>query len=230
MTTSRERIFQTLRRGLNGGPADAARQEAVNARIAGPKRNLVPARAQLPPPEQVELFVKKVTDLAVTVDRLRSANDVPAALSDYLAQRNLPMKVKISPDPNLQSLPWSERPLLEVEAGRGQAGDFVSLTPAFAAIAETGTLMLRSSPETPTTLHFVPDYHVVVLKSSQITGTLEDAFDRLRAAIGGAANWPRTVNFVTGPSRTADIEGVPVLGAHGPRQLHILLIDDAAQA
>ena len=91
--------------------------------------------------------------------------------------------------------------------------------------------MLHSSSTTPTTLHFVPDHHIVVMRESQITGSLEDAFARLREKLGtaetsAAENWPRTVNFVTGPSRTADIEGVPVLGAHGPRRLHIVLIAD----
>ncbi|MEK9971226.1 MAG: LUD domain-containing protein [Ferrovibrio sp.] len=121
--------------------------------------------------------------------------------------------------------------MLQVDYGPGRSQDLVSVTPAFAGIAETGTLMLHSSTTTPTTLHFVPDHHIVVMRESQITGSLEDAFARLRDKLGtaetsAAENWPRTVNFVTGPSRTADIEGVPVLGAHGPRRLHIVLIAD----
>ena len=91
-------------------------------------------------------------------------------------------------------------------------------------MAETGTLMLPSGSETPSTLNFLPDTHVVVLKSRDVVGPYEEAWDRLRA---GGKTLPRTVNFVTGPSRTGDIEQTIYLGAHGPRHLHILLIDEA---
>lgn len=229
MTGPRERIFQTLKRGLGRDGANAAAQAAVNSRISDPQRNLIPQRAQIPQPQQVELFVAKVTALAVTVDRVADERAVPGAVADWLAQHNVPSTIRLAPDPRMEQIPWGERPMLTIEKGPAEARDMASVTPAFAGIAETGTLMLHSSPTTPTTLHFVPDNHIVVLRASQVTGTLEDAFARLRAAVGGAANWPRTVNFVTGPSRTADIEGVPVLGAHGPRRLHIVLIDDAAE-
>lgn len=228
MSNSREKIFQTLRRGLGRGPEDAAAQARVNQRISDPQRNLVPLRAQLPQPQQVNLFIEKATALTVTVDRVASPNDVPNAIAEYLVQRNLPTTLRMAPHPDLQSLPWDSKPMLSVETGLGRSQDLVSVTPAFAGIAETGTLMLHSGSQTATTLHFVPDNHIVVMRASQITGSMEDAFAKLRESIGGVKNWPRSVNLVTGPSRTADIEGVPVLGAHGPRQLHIVLIDDAA--
>lgn len=228
MSTSRDKIFQTLRRGLGRGPEDAAAQARVNQRISDPQRNLVPLRAQLPQKQQVDLFIEKATALTVTVDRVASANDVPNAIAEYLVQRNLPTTLRMAPHPDLQALPWDSKPMLSVETGLGRSKDLVSVTPAFAGIAETGTLMLHSGSQTATTLHFVPDNHIVVMRASQITGSMEDAFAKLRESIGGVKNWPRSVNLVTGPSRTADIEGVPVLGAHGPRQLHIVLIDDAA--
>lgn len=229
MSSSRERIFATLRAGLKDTVNDPARPRAVAERIASHPRNLLPQRAQKPHAEQVALFTAKVEALTVTVDRVSSTSDVPGKISDYLARHNLPSRLRVSPDPLLQNLPWDQRPMLQVEYGGGRSQDLVSVTPAFAAIAETGTLLLHSSSTTPTTLHFVPDHHIVVLKSSQVTGTMEEAFQRLRDKLGSVENWPRTVNFVTGPSRTADIEGVPVLGAHGPRRLHIVLIDDGAE-
>src|SRR3546814_17695482 len=94
--------------------------------------------------------------------------------------------------------------------------------------------MLHSSATTPTTLHFVPDHHLVVMQESQITGALEDAFARLRDKLGQSSdkdwveNWQSPVNFFTGPSRTADIEGVPMPGAHGQRTHPIVLIKDGA--
>jgi L-lactate dehydrogenase complex protein LldG len=99
----------------------------------------------------------------------------------------------------------------------------------WAGIAETGTLMLPSGPERPTTLNLLAETEVVVLRASAIVGPYEEAWDRLRArgrdALSGGI-MPRNIMFVTGPSRSADIEQTLELGAHGPRRLHILLVDD----
>ncbi len=97
------------------------------------------------------------------------------------------------------------------------------MTAAFAGIAETGTLVLLSDAQSPTTLNFLPDVHVVVLRREQIVRRIEDVWQRLRDEVAGM---PRTVNFITGPSRTADIEQTIQLGAHGPRSLHVILIED----
>jgi L-lactate dehydrogenase complex protein LldG len=96
-------------------------------------------------------------------------------------------------------------------------------------VAETGTLMLHSGPESPTRNNFLPDTHIAVLRASQVVASYEDGFDNLRRKFAKAAGGfflPRTINFITGPSRTADIEQKLELGAHGPRRLHIILIDD----
>ena len=87
--------------------------------------------------------------------------------------------------------------------------------------------MLLAGPEGPTTLNFLPENHVVVLKKSELVGAYEDAWDRLRDAVGPDGLLSRVVNMITGPSRTGDIEQTIELGAHGPLRLHILLVDDA---
>ena len=92
---------------------------------------------------------------------------------------------------------------------------------AFAGVAETGTLIMRSGPNHPTTLNFLPDTHIVVIRKSQVVGTYEDAWDRLREG-----DMPRTVNLITGASRTGDIEQTIFMGAHGPRRMHIVLVED----
>jgi L-lactate dehydrogenase complex protein LldG len=103
------------------------------------------------------------------------------------------------------------------------------LTPCLAAIAETGTLMLLSGADTPTTLNFLPDTHIVVVRAGQVVAGYEDAWDMVREKAGGdPAAWPRTINLITGPSRTGDIEQRIQLGAHGPRRLHVVLVDGAA--
>jgi L-lactate utilization protein LutC len=95
------------------------------------------------------------------------------------------------------------------------------VTSALCGIAETGTLMLVSGEQNPTSLNFLPDYHIVVLRSDQLVPRMEDAWDTLRASF---AQMPRTVNFISGPSKTADVEQTVEYGAHGPRCLHVVLV------
>ena len=227
MSAGRDAIMGSLRRALKRGAeaADGAARQAVDQRLGAAARGLVPARGQIPPAAQVDLFEAMAVEQAATVTRIASLDEVPAALADYLKAANLAPKLRLAPSPELQNLPWDSQPMIEVETGRAQGRDQVSLTGAMAGIAETGTLLLASGPEAPTTLNFLPDNHVVVLKASQVVGAYEDGWDRLRE-IYGRGRLPRTVNFITGPSRTADIEQTIQLGAHGPRRLHILLVED----
>ena len=124
----------------------------------------------------------------------------------------------MAPHPELQSIEWSARPLLRIREGRAEATDLVSVQHGFAGIAETGTLMLPSAPTRPTTINLLADTEIVVLREQRIVGAYEEAWDLLRAEMGGM---PRNVMLVTGPSRSADIEQTLELGAHGPRRLHM---------
>jgi L-lactate dehydrogenase complex protein LldG len=228
MPSAREQILGGIRRSLKRGPLEPTRAEALRARLAAPTRNLVPERAaSLDPVAQRDLFVAMAEEVQTTVERVASLAEVPGAVAAYLAAENLPAELVMAPDPALDDIPWSERPLLQLRRGRAEPGDQVSLTPAFAAIAETGTLMLVSGAETPSTLNFLPDTHILVLRAEQVAPTYEEAWTRLRArqAARGEAAMPRTVNFITGPSRTGDIEQRLQLGAHGPRRLHIVLVE-----
>jgi len=163
-----------------------------------------------------------------TVSRVAEDGDIPGEVARYLTAENLPAEFRMAPDPNLDTIPWSARPLLNIRHGKAEPSDAVSLTPCLAAIAETGTLMLVSGEATPTTLNFLPDTHIVVLRASQVVAGYEDGWDLLRRRPGnGPQRLPRVVNFITGPSRTGDIEQKIELGAHGPRRLHVILIDDA---
>jgi L-lactate dehydrogenase complex protein LldG len=168
---------------------------------------------------------RMLKELSASVVRLASDAEVPAAVADYLKHENLPPKLRMAPREDLRALPWAGQPLLEVEEGIAEAADATSVTGSFAGIAETGTLMMASGPDAPVTLNFLPENHLVVLRASQVVGTYEEAWQRLRAARGRGV-MPRAVNMITGPSRTGDIEQTILLGAHGPRRLHVLLIDD----
>ena len=225
MSAAREKILDAVKRSLESGAADSRTPAPANARLRAAPRGPIPGRTRLSHGEQVKLFEAMATELSATVVRVPTSADVPAAIAEYLKSGNLPPQIRMAPDPELEALPWESQPLLEVASGRAEASDPVSLTGAFAGIAETGTLMLVSGPKGPTTLNFLPDTHIVMLKTSQVVGPYEDAWDRVRAKYGRGV-LPRTVNFITGPSRTADIEQTIQLGAHGPRRLHIVIVED----
>jgi L-lactate dehydrogenase complex protein LldG len=219
VTDARSQILGLVRRSL-GGTGDP---QAVDAHLAGHPRNLVPKRAQLPRAELVKLFETMALEAACTVDRVASLADVPDAVARYLAAQNLPAAVRVAPDPALDPVPWETRPTLQVERGRADPADVVSVTGAFAAVAETGTLMMLSGPAHPTTLNFLPETQIAVVRAERVVGPYEDAWDMVRRERG---QLPRTVNFITGPSRTADIEMTLYMGAHGPRRLHVVLVDE----
>ena len=222
----RQQILTAIRRGLKRGALPADQTAMLRGRLAAHPRQLIPARSRLPHPEQVDLFVRNVEKEFGSVTRVADLDAVPGAVADYLAAQNLPGSVVMAPHPELRAIPWSARPLLEIREGRAEGTDTVGLQHGFAGIAETGTLMLPSGPDRPVTLNLLPDTEIAVLRASTIVGAYEEGWDRLRAEAGGM---PRNVMFITGPSRSADIEQTLELGAHGPRRLHIVLIEDAAE-
>jgi L-lactate dehydrogenase complex protein LldG len=227
MSEGRERILGTIRQALKRAGLDPEREADLRARVTAHRRNLVPERATaLDHRALIDLFVAMAEEVQATVTRVRSLEEVPETVARYLADENLPAELLLAPDPSLDQIPWGVRPLLNIRRGRAGAEDAVSLTPCFAAIAETGTLMLVSGAQTPTTLNFLPDTHIVMVRGDQVVATYEDGWDRLRARDGLS----RLVNFITGPSRTGDIEQRIELGAHGPRRLHIVIVDDRREA
>ncbi|MBL6457572.1 lactate utilization protein [Belnapia sp. T6] len=226
---TKDAILGAIRRGLRRGELPADQQAMLGGRLATHPRHLIPARSRLPRPEQVALFIRNVEKEFGTVERVPAPEAVPAALADYLSAQNLPARVVMAPHPELSAIPWAERPLLGFEQRRAQATDQVSVQHGFAGVAETGTLVLPSAPERPTTLNLLVETEVVVLRASRIAGAYEEVWDRLRGESRDAVSggfMPRNIMFVTGPSRSADIEQTLELGAHGPRRLHVILIDD----
>ena len=219
-------MLAAIRRGLRRGVLPADQATMLHGRLTSHPRHLIPARSRLPRAEQVALFVGNVEKEFGTVARVADLDAVPEAIAAYLAAQNLPTDIVMAPHPELHAIPWAMRPLLRLREGRAEASDMVSLQHAFAGIAETGTLMLPSAPQRPTTLNLLADTEIAVLRASAIVGAYEEAWDRLRSAIGGM---PRNVMLVTGPSRSADIEQTLELGAHGPRRLHVVLVEDTDQ-
>ncbi|HUB13698.1 MAG TPA: LUD domain-containing protein [Acetobacteraceae bacterium] len=220
---TRETILTAIRRGLRRGPLPPDQAAMLRGRMASHPRQLIPARSRLPHPEQVDLFLRNVEKEFGSAVRVPDADAVPAAVADYLAAQNLPTSLVMAPHPEMRAIPWSTRRMLAIREGRAEATDMVSVQHAFAGIAETGTLMLPSAPDRPTTLNLLADTEIVVLRASRLVGAYEEAWDLLRAEFDGM---PRNVMLVTGPSRSADIEQALELGAHGPRRLHVVLVED----
>ncbi|NIA71729.1 LUD domain-containing protein [Pelagibius litoralis] len=229
MSGSREQIMATLRRSLKREQPSAEERAQLEARLSAPQPGLIPARGQRPHGEQLDLMEEMLVELSASVVRLRDDAEVPRAVADYLKGENLPPKLRLAPRDDLRDLPWDSQPLLEVAEGIAEEPDTASLTGAFAGIAETGTLMMASGPEAPITLNFLPENHIVVLRASQVVGAYEEAWTRLRQRYGSGV-MPRAVNMITGPSRTGDIEQTIQLGAHGPRRLHVILVEDGDAA
>ena len=222
----RTRVLGAIRQSLGRGPLCGAARAELAERTRG--RHLAEPGRPADPQAVLRRFVEMAEKVSCTVRRLDSAAEVPQAVVDYLRSHNLPQQAVLAPDGWLQGLDWASQPLLERRAGRAEDADLVGVTPAFAAVAETGTLVTHSSAGHPTTLNFLPDHHLVALKASQVVESYEDAWALLRAA-NAAEGMPRTVNMITGPSRTGDIELTIHLGAHGPRSLHVMLIDDLGE-
>jgi L-lactate dehydrogenase complex protein LldG len=216
---TRAAILGNIRRGLHRGELPGDTQEMLRHRTARHARHLIPAGAE----KSVAQFIYYVEREFGTVARLPSLDDVPAAIIRYLAAHNIAPALVAAPHPSLETINFAAAPLLNVRFGTCTATDQVSLQMAFAGISETGTLMMPSGALSPTSNNLLPDDAIVVLPASRITGCYEEAFDLLRAEF---AVWPRNIMLVTGPSRSADVEQTLELGAHGPRRLHVLIIDE----
>lgn len=206
---------------------ETARRLTVEARLARPAAGIIPKRGQRDPEGRVALFLEMIEKAGASHERTGKPEDVPAFAARYLRERNLPARLRRGEDRRLSAMPFEAEAALSVTTGPSDGTDLAAISHATFAIAETGTLMLLSGPENPVTLSFLPEHHLVVIRAEDIGGDMEAALARLRM-LRGNDGLPRTVNFVSGPSRSADIEQTILLGAHGPRALHVIVIEDGA--
>jgi L-lactate dehydrogenase complex protein LldG len=221
--TARDTILASIRRSLGVSGQEAPRRQAVADRLEEHPRGVVPARGQLPQPDRLALFRAMVEAAAGTIEEVATA-DVPGAVARFLRANNLPMAIRRGADPRLAAMPWDRERTLEVTIGASRGADLAAISHAFGAAAESGTLMLTSGADNPTTLNFLPDTHVVVVAAADVAGDYETLWQRLRERLGPDGAMPRTINLITGPSRSADIAQTLILGAHGPRRLHVLVV------
>jgi L-lactate dehydrogenase complex protein LldG len=175
-----------------------------------------------PMPKPVEnvvgLFEEKSKNMLCTVRRVKSEADAAKACAEFLAEHQLDGTVAIWPA--LKHLDWSVLPH-KSRLGAPTGDDLIGISAVACAVAETGTLVFASKPDEPASTHLLPETHIAIVHESQVVHTMEDAFQRLREQ---GRVMPRALNFVSGPSRTADIEQTIVLGAHGPYRVHLILV------
>ena len=223
MTTARADILSNIRRSLGVTGLEAPRRAAVAERLERAPKGVVPERGHLDAAGRKNLFQQQAEGVQASVALVAAAAEIPAEVARYLRDANLPATIRTGTDPRLASLPWANT-ALSLSQGASLGGDLNGVSHAFAAVAETGTLILVSGAENPTTLNFLPDNHIVVINASDIAGDYETVWQTLRQAFG-KGQMPRTVNMITGPSRSGDIEQTILLGAHGPRALHIIVVE-----
>jgi len=221
--TSRAAVFASIRRSLGVTGDEATRRFEVETRLKQAPPGVVPKRGQGDLSARLATFKDEAERAQASVAEIEGWEEAPAEIARFLRENNCPATVRMGDDPRLAAAPWSETSL-EILHGASDGGDVNAVSAAFAGVAETGTLALVSGADNPTTLNFLAENHIVILPREAIEADYESVFDKLRG-IYGKGGAPRTLNFITGPSRSADIEQTLLLGAHGPRRLHIVLVD-----
>ena len=211
MNTARHTILDTIRHSLGRTKLDEVTRQQLLDRFTHPNIHTQPAFEE----SLIDKFLLQLEKAVGTVHQVESSIAIPNAVLDFLQKYHFPQRVVM--DAHLKSLAWPAE--LDIAYRQALPDDKLSVTGAFAGVAETGSLVLLSSENSPTTLNFLPEAHIVVLFAQDIVAHIEDVWPRLREI-----PTPRTVNFITGPSRTADIEQTLQLGAHGPKKLHVILV------
>jgi L-lactate dehydrogenase complex protein LldG len=219
--SSRDAVLANIRRSLGVTGQEATRRFEVDTRLARAPVGIVPARGQGGVAERVATFRFEAERARATVAEVETLDDVPGEVARFLRDGNCPATLRMGADPRLAAMPWGAT-ALDIAHGPSDGGDRNAVAFAFGAIAESGTVALVSGADNPTTLNFLPDNSIVVVKREDVEGDLESVFAKMRAAYGKGLT-PRTMNLVTGPSRSGDIEQTLLLGAHGPRRLHVVI-------
>ncbi|WP_210642781.1 lactate utilization protein [Pseudomonas sp. Tri1] len=185
-------------------------------------------------PEQCIPQLRKLMEAVHTEIHLTSGEGWPALLAQLLRDRQLP-SLLIAPttahgqkitqfwanNPDLPPLKAYDRPVEEWKAELFNDTP-ASLTGTLGAIAATGSLILWPTREEPRLMSLVPPVHFALLKASEI----RDNFYEVQQEFEWAQGMPTNALLVSGPSKTADIEQVLAYGAHGPKDLVVLILED----
>lgn len=216
--SAREAILARIRKahGRSGACPTEAELALVRDHIAKHAGGPVPSMARA---EDLEAKFRAECDrLGTTHSHAERLEEVPAEVARYLDANGLERRVVVWHE--LASLDWPSAGVA-IDDRPAQDQDKTGMTGCFCAIAETGTLLLLSGPATPRSTALLPETHIAVARLSRLVATMEESFALLRREVGEP---PRATWFVSGPSRTADIEQTIVIGAHGPYRAHVILV------
>ncbi|MEX0958731.1 MAG: lactate utilization protein C [Burkholderiales bacterium] len=214
--SARENILKRIRDANRTAPQPTAgEREAVQSRLRAPPRGTPPTMNW----ELAPRFTERCLAMLSTVDEIGSLDEVPAAIARYLGSLELPLRGVCWPE--YAGLDWAAAGI-DMQARPANGDDKVGVTGTYCALAETGSLMLLSGEDWHATTSLLPDTHIAIVSASRIVRAMEDGWDLVRAE---HVELPRQVNFVSGPSRTADIEMTLVMGAHGPFRVHVIIVN-----
>ena len=231
---SKEQMLLKIRRRLKASKDDRTRIAAVDSRMSAAKVNTVPQRAKLNYNEAINDFEKRIVSARATVSKVTSHKEIVDEIYRYLdhslekgsgnyQDKHLSnSEVCLNEEVRQLGLDFSSVPELNVVTWHPKVSLTTSITMAFSAVAESGSIVIRSSQGNGISQNFLGDTHIVLLRSSDIVGSFEDIWKRVREE----GSMPRDLTLVSGPSCTGDIEMVMEYGAHGPKQLHIIIFSD----
>ncbi|HEY5913729.1 MAG TPA: lactate utilization protein [Verrucomicrobiae bacterium] len=235
--SERENLFARIREALSASPGSGlAPVSSLSSAPGGARQGASPAagfRQSLPPagttPEQrLELFranaaslkadFSVVTDLTEAAALVRRLRDVEGwkKVAHHAGQLVEPVCQSLSLPLCRTDQPYNVRELESCGAGISECD---------ALVAQTGSVLVTTRSAGGRALSVLPPHHVVLARASQMLADLPDALAFLKTRY--APNYPSFISFITGPSRTGDIERILVLGAHGPRKLTIILLTTA---
>jgi len=172
--------------------------------------------------DTVPQFAAKARATAAEVCEIARMEDAPEAIWSLLAAKSAAPQIHVLRNGIVNALPWQRAPGLTLMADR-PSGSATAVSIADFGIAETGTLVFCSGERSASSWHFLPGREIVLIAREAIVPRFEDVIE----VLARQSSMPATVNLVTGPSRTADIEQTIERGAHGPRELCILVVAES---
>jgi L-lactate dehydrogenase complex protein LldG len=216
---AREAILARVRKALEKDGPDSNSKASADAYIAAHRHGPRPAM----PTDLRPRFITRATDMSSTVESVATLAEIPRAVERYLDALAQSGNARLTTGvcwPEFADLDWAAAGL-SIESRPASGSDRLGITGSFCAVAETGTILITSGASTPTAGALLPDTHVAIVRADRIVSGLEEAFALIRSELGAM---PRALNFISGPSRTGDIEQTIVLGAHGPFRVHLLVV------
>lgn len=218
MSKAREQIFAAIRRNKAARMPASGTGQLIDATQA----NTLPAKACLSGQPLMDLFEQQLLASAATLTTVTTLSQVPEAVGDFIGSLEQADN-RCFANGDMAQLHWSTAPALSVSAAPQDYDRAICISRGYRGIAETGSVVLLSQAGLSSASYFLPECLIVVLPRAGIIASQEALWANLRQR---SSTLPRTVNLVTGPSRTGDIEQKIVLGAHGPKQLHVIVVDN----